>query len=222
MENKIKALIFDLDGVIVDTTQFHFNSWVALAKEMGFEIPQSLDEELKGLGRIESLQKVLEHRDTDTPRADWPRLAARKNELYLSNISHLSAGDTLPGLIEFLKDARAHGMLLAIGSGSKNARPILARLEITDMFNIICDGTDTGRSKPDPEVFQCACRELGVSPGEAIVFEDAVSGIEAALSCGTRVVGIGESSVLNRADLVLPSLEHIKVEDILQKLPKTV
>jgi len=219
MGDKIKALIFDLDGVIVDTARFHFTSWKVLARDLGFEIPDSLDEELKGLGRIESLQKVLRYRTTDTPEEEWPDLARRKNDLYLSYISHLSAGDTLPGVIEFLTDAQARGMLLAIGSGSKNARPILARLGITDMFNSICDGTDTVRSKPDPQVFQCACNALGVSPSEAIVFEDAVSGIEAALSCGTRVVGIGEPGVLQRAELVLPSLENIKIEDIILKLP---
>jgi beta-phosphoglucomutase len=219
MSNKIKALIFDLDGVIVDTARFHFTSWQVLSEEMGFDIPLSLDEDLKGLGRIESLQKVLKHRGVDTPKEEWRELAKRKNDLYLAAISHLSTGDTLPGVIEFLKDARAQGMLLAVGSGSKNARPILARLGITDMFNCICDGTDTQRSKPDPEVFQCACRELGVVPDEAIVFEDAVSGIDAALSCGTRVVGIGGPEVLGKAELVLPSLESIKIEDIIQKLP---
>ncbi len=218
MENKIKALIFDLDGVIVDTTQFHFTSWVVLAKELGFDIPMSLDEDLKGLGRIESLQKVLKHRAIDTPEAEWPKLAERKNDIYLSNISHLSVGDTLPGVIDFLADASSQGILLAIGSGSKNARPILEKLGITDMFNAICDGTDTTRSKPDPEVFDCACRELGVSPDEAIVFEDAISGIDAALSCGTLVVGIGDPDVLNKADMVLSSLENIKVGEIIHEL----
>ena len=222
MGNKIKALIFDLDGVIVDTARFHFTSWLVLAEEMGFDIPQSLDEDLKGLGRIESLQKVLAYRDTETPEAEWPELAKRKNDLYLGAISHLSAGDTLPGVIEFLTDARKQGMLLAVGSGSKNARPILTRLGITDMFNFICDGTDTQRSKPDPEVFQCACRGLGVAPDEAIVFEDAVSGVDAALSCGTRVVGIGEPDVLNKAELVLPSLEHKTILEIIYNLPVTL
>jgi len=221
MLNKITALIFDLDGVIVDTARFHFASWRLLAGELGFEIPSSLNEELKGLGRIESLQKVLKYRTVETPETELPELANRKNDLYLSNITHLSAGDTLPGVIEFLEDARGQGMLLAIGSGSKNARPILTRLGITEMFNFICDGTDTERSKPDPEVFQCACRGLGVSPENAIVFEDAVSGIEAALSCGTRAVGIGESDVLTEAELVLPSLEGIRIKEILQKLPKS-
>ncbi len=219
--NHIRALIFDLDGVIVDTTRFHFASWVKLAQELGFEIPASLDEELKGLGRLESLQKVLNYRAEITPQEDWQAMASRKNDLYLANISHLSYGDALPGVIEFLEDARANGMLLAIGSGSKNARSILSRLGITGMFNYICDGTDTKRSKPDPEVFQCACSGIGVSPGEAIVFEDAVSGVEAALRCGTRVVGIGKADILTKAELVLTSLEHTNIKEIIQKLPKS-
>jgi beta-phosphoglucomutase len=188
---------------------------------MGFDIPQSLDEELKGLGRMESLQKVLKYRKIDTPESEWAGLAARKNDLYLNGISHLSAGDTLSGVIEFLKDAGERGLLLAIGSGSKNARPILSRLGITDMFNVICDGTDTSRSKPDPEVFQCACKALGVSPDEAIVFEDAVSGVDAALACGTRVIGIGEESVLHKAEIVMSSLEGIRIDEIIQKLPQS-
>ena len=140
--------------------------------------------------------------------------------MYLDNISHISDGDTLPGVGEFLRKAKKAGLKLAIGSGSKNARPILMRLGITEMFDAICDGTNIARSKPDPEIFQCACRSLGVSPADAVVFEDATSGIEAARSCGTLTVGIGDPEILNEADIVMPSLNGVEPEDVLKQLGK--
>jgi beta-phosphoglucomutase len=220
MNTSIRGFIFDLDGVIVDTAHHHFLSWRLLAGQMGFEIPDSLDHDLKGLGRMESLEKVLAFRDVDTPKEEWADLAARKNTMYLEEISHLSAGDTLPGVIEFLESARQLGLALAIGSGSKNARPILTTLGISDRFNAICDGTDITRSKPDPEVFQCACTKLGLSPNEAVIFEDARSGVEAAKNLGAYVVGIGHADQLGDADVILPSLTGINATDILKKLPE--
>ena len=220
MNSSIRGFIFDLDGVIVDTAHHHFLSWRQLADQLGFEIPDTLDHDLKGLGRMESLEKVLVYRNEETPKSEWADLAARKNAMYLEEISHLSAGDTLPGVIEFLESARDSGLALAIGSGSKNARPILTTLGISDRFNAICDGTDITRSKPDPEVFQCACSKLGISPSEAVVFEDAKSGVEAARSMGAFVVGIGSADQLGDANLLLPSLEGITANDILKKLPE--
>ena len=218
MSTKIRGFIFDLDGVIVDTAHYHFLSWRALAKHLGFEIPDSLDHDLKGLGRMESLEKVLVFADTEISKSEWPGLAARKNTMYLEEIAHLSEGDTLPGVIQFLESARSQGLALAIGSGSKNARPILTRLGISERFNAICDGTDITRSKPDPEVFQCACKKLGITPTEVVVFEDARSGIEAARAMGAHVVGVGHREQLGDADLVIPGLANISAEEVLDKL----
>jgi beta-phosphoglucomutase len=218
MQQHIKAFIFDLDGVIVDTAIYHFDSWKQLAARYDFDIPESLHEDLKGLGRMESLDKVLAYRDGEVSHEEKIELARIKNEMYLDNISHISDGDTLPGVGDFLKKAKNAGLKLAIGSGSKNARPILERLGIMAMFDAICDGTNISRSKPDPEIFQCACRALGVEPGDAVVFEDATSGIEAAKSCGTLTVGIGDPEVLNEADIVMPSLNEVEPEDILKQL----
>lgn len=218
MEHQIKAFIFDLDGVIVDTAVYHFQSWKQLAAQHNFQIPESLHEDLKGLGRMESLEKVLVYYDNEPSQAQKVEMARVKNDMYLDNISHISEGDTLPGVGAFLRKAKASGLKLAIGSGSKNARPILERLGITDMFDAICDGTNITRSKPDPEIFQCACRSLGVDPEHAVVFEDATSGIEAARECGTFTVGIGSADILGEADLVMPSLNNVEPEDILTKL----
>ena len=221
MRNSITAFIFDLDGVIVDTARFHFASWRSLATDLGFEIPDSLDEELKGLGRMESLEVILKYHPSPQ-NLDRVALAARKNEMYLENISHLSSGDTLPGVIPFLEAAKERGLRLAIGSGSKNARPILARLGIADMFEAICDGTDISRSKPDPEVFQCAAASLGKQPDECVVFEDAASGIQAAKSAGAYVIGVGKPEMLTEADHVIPALGETNPDDILSKLSQHV
>lgn len=218
MDHHIKAFIFDLDGVIVDTAVYHFQSWKQLAAQYNFKIPESLHEDLKGLGRMESLEKVLVYSESEPSHDEKVKMARIKNDMYLDNISHISEGDTLPGVGAFLRKAKAAGLKLAIGSGSKNARPILERLGITDMFDAICDGTNISRSKPDPEIFQCACKSLGVDPKYAVVFEDATSGLEAAKGCGTFTVGIGRAEILGEADLVMPSLNNVEPEDILTKL----
>jgi len=213
----LKAFIFDLDGVIVDTARFHYYSWVELTQELGFEIPASLAEDVKGLGRMESLELVLKHSPIDYDDEQKKELAAKKNAIYLNLISHIGAGDTLPGVDQFLDTARKGDLMLAVGSGSKNARPILHRLGITDKFNEICDGTDTKRSKPDPEVFQCAMSKLRVEPSETVVFEDAVSGVQAAKTSGAFCVGIGDPEVLGKADVVYSSFDDFTVNDILNQ-----
>ena len=221
MEHSIKAFIFDLDGVIVDTARFHFESWQSIAKsDLGIELPAEFNEKLKGLGRMESLEQVLEFADIELDAEEKSRLTEKKNTLYLEGIDHLSEGDALPGVISFLKASKDLGLLIAIGSGSKNARPILKRLGITEMFDAICDGTDITRSKPDPEVFQCGCKKLNVDPGDAVVFEDAISGIEAALACGTKAIGVGEADVLDNAEIVISGLDGQTPSDILKQLSK--
>lgn len=218
MSRTIQAFIFDLDGVIVDTARYHFESWKQLAHELGFEIPDSLNEELKGLGRMESLDKVLAYGNGQVSDDKKEEYAARKNNIYLDNISHIAPGDTLPGVLEFLADTRRHGIRIALGSGSKNAGSIIERLQLTDTFDAVCDGNDISRSKPDPEIFQCACRALNVSPEHAIVFEDAAAGIEAAKHCGTVTVGIGDPENLENADHVIPGFTGISVRDILASI----
>ena len=218
MSQSYKAFIFDLDGVIVDTARYHFLSWRQLATQMNFEIPDSLDEDLKGLGRMESLDKVLAFYSGSVTDEEKTELARRKNDMYLDNISHISPGDTLPGVEEFIRTARERGIKTSLGSGSKNAKAIIARLGIEDLFDAMCDGTDISRSKPDPQIFQCACAALGVEPSDAVVFEDATSGIEAAKRCGTATVGVGDESILGDADTNIPGFEGISVDSILESL----
>ena len=140
-----------------------------------------------------------------------------KNDIYLDKIRHVQSGDTLPGVRNFLDEAMERGIALAVGSGSKNARPILERLGITDLFQAICDGTDISRSKPDPEVFQCAMGKLNVPGQNTVVFEDAASGIEAARAAGTHTVGIGNTTNLGAADVVYDAFTSFNVSDILNQ-----
>ena len=216
MTTHYEAFIFDLDGVIVDTAKYHFLSWRTLAGMLGFEIPDSLNEDLKGLGRMESLDMVLKFSPVEVADDEKTQLAAKKNDIYLDNISHISPGDTLPGVIPFLTKARELGIKIALGSGSRNAGAIIQRLEIQGLFDAICDGNDITMSKPDPEIFDCACKALGVSPANAIVFEDATSGIQAAQSCGTATVGVGSRENLPDADYVIPGFVNVTVESILE------
>lgn len=222
MFDRIKALVFDLDGVLVDTAKYHFRSWQRLAYELGFSVPEHVTDAVKGLGRLESLEVILGHCPPETRIDRSPeglqRMTDRKNDIYKAYISNLTADQVLPGVLTFLQEARNRELKLAVGSGSKNARPVLDKLGIAGLFDAVCDGTDITRSKPDPEVFECACRKMGLEPSAVIIFEDAASGIEAAHRCGAIAVGVGDPTILNEAEIVIGGFENLKVTDIAQQL----
>lgn len=214
----INACIFDLDGVIVDTARYHFMAWRRLANELGFDFSEEQNEDLKGISRMESLQRILDWGKVDKPEAERQALAARKNDWYLEYIQRMDRSEILDGVIDFLDDLERHGILAAIGSSSKNAGTILKQIGLIDRFTTISDGTRISKSKPDPEVFLLAAEDMDLPPSACIVFEDAQSGVEAALSGGFYAVGIGEPDVLSRAHLVLPNLQGVSFQDILSHL----
>ncbi|MDX1408111.1 MAG: beta-phosphoglucomutase [Saprospiraceae bacterium] len=222
MSRKIQAFIFDLDGVIVDTAKYHFRSWQRLAYELGYALPEEANHRLKGLGRLESLQVVLEYHPGDLEASlhghDLNALTDRKNDIYKAYISNLGPGELLPGVTAFLQQARTHDLKLAIGSGSRNARVVIEKLEIARLFDAICDGTDITRSKPDPEVFVCAATKMGLEPNGVVIFEDAASGIEAANRCGAFSVGVGDPALLNEADIVISGFDGVSVRRIIEQL----
>ena len=218
VHSEIRAFVFDLDGVIVDTAIYHFRSWRALAQQLSFDIPDALNHDLKGLGRMESLALVLEHAPADADLPGNAELAALKNDMYQVSIADLNPDSILPGVQAFLTSAKELGIRLALGSGSKNARMILDRIGLTPMFDAICDGTDITRSKPDPQVFECACLKLGIDPRDVIIFEDAVSGIQAARTCGAIPIGIGDPAILIEAEIVLDGFDQITPRLILEQL----
>jgi beta-phosphoglucomutase len=211
----IKALLFDLDGVIVDTAIYHYQAWRRMANTLGFDITEEFNEQLKGISRTESLEIILAHGGLTISEDHKLELAAQKNEWYLELVSQMTPDAILPGVTEFFAAVKTAQLKTAIGSVSKNARLILERIGMLDDFDSIIDGTKITRGKPDPEVFLKGAAELEVRPDECVVFEDAVAGIEAAKRGGMLAVGIGEPAVLTQADLVVPSLAKLTLEEVL-------
>ncbi|MBN8826946.1 MULTISPECIES: beta-phosphoglucomutase [unclassified Spirosoma] len=213
----IKAFLFDLDGVIVDTAIYHYQAWKRLANELGFDISEAFNESLKGVSRMESLDLILAHGGLTLPDEKKAELAAQKNTWYLELVSRMTPGDILPGVASFFAQVRKAGLKTALGSVSKNAGMILDRIGMTDAFDAVIDGNKISKGKPDPEVFTKGAAELGFDPAECVVFEDAVAGVEAGKRGGMFVVGLGSPEILTQADLVAPSLEVLTVEEVLTK-----
>ena len=221
--NKIEACIFDLDGVICDTAKYHFKAWKRLANELGFDFTEAENEQLKGVSRVESLNLILKWGGKDIhDQEEKEMLAAQKNAWYLEYIQHMTPKETLAGVEKFLKDLQKRGIKIALGSASKNSRMILDRIGLTHYFEVIIDGNSTSQSKPHPEVFLLGAEQLGVSPKNSIVFEDAEKGIEAALNGGFYAVGIGKNMSLEDAHIVIPSFEYIDIEEIQEALMASV
>ncbi len=210
----IKACIFDLDGVIVDTAKYHFIAWRRLANELGFDFDESFNERLKGVSRMESLDLILQHGGISISEDRKKALAAKKNEWYRAFILKMKPDEILEGALPFLAQLQQKNIKLALGSASKNARTILEQLQLIDTFEVIVDGTKTTRSKPDPQVFQLAAQGLKVSPDRCIVFEDAATGVEAAIAGGFWAVGIGKEENLEKAHLVLPNFVGIDFDNL--------
>ncbi|GAB3922398.1 beta-phosphoglucomutase [Larkinella terrae] len=211
----IKALLFDLDGVIVDTAIYHYQAWRRMANTLGFDISEEFNEQLKGISRTESLEIILAHGGKTVSEEQKLELATRKNEWYLELVSQMTPANILPGVPAFFEAVKAAQLKTALGSVSKNARLILERIGMLDDFDAIIDGTKITRGKPDPEVFLKGAAELGAQPDECVVFEDAVAGIEAAKRGDMLAIGIGDPTVLTQADLVVPSLAQLTLERVL-------
>jgi beta-phosphoglucomutase len=206
MIREMRAAIFDLDGVIVDTAKYHYLAWKRLANETGFDFTETDNERLKGVSRTRSLEILLEIGGLTLDDAAKARLAEQKNSWYVDYISHMDASELLPGAAEYLQYIRAKDVKIALGSASKNAPLILERIGISSLFDAIVDGNKVSKAKPDPEVFLRAAEELNVAPAECVVFEDAEAGIEAAHRAGMSAVGIGKADVLREAEIIIPGL----------------
>lgn len=207
----IKACLFDLDGVLVDTAKYHYLAWKRLAEELGFDFTEEDNERLKGVSRMASLDILLSIGGVELDDNKKQELAERKNAWYFEMISKMDASEILPGALEFLQECRDNGLKVALGSASKNAMTILNNTGITPYFDAIIDGTHTTIAKPDPEVFLLGANEVGVAPEQCVVFEDAEAGIEAARRAGMHCIGIGSPENLGKADFVVSSLGDMKV-----------
>lgn len=212
------GFLFDLDGVIVDTAKYHYLAWKRLADELGIPFTLQDNERLKGVSRMASLEIILELGNRDLSDAEKQTLCTRKNEWYVEYIQKLEKSELLPGVEDFLKQARAAGIKVALGSASKNSPLILERLGITALFDDVVDGTRVSRAKPDPEVFVTGAQDLGIDPEYCVVFEDAVAGVQAAHNAGMKAVGIGSPDILGQAELVIPGFAGVTVDALLEKL----
>jgi beta-phosphoglucomutase len=210
----IKACIFDLDGVIVDTAVYHYKAWKRLANELGFDFTEEQNEQLKGVSRVRSLQLILGWGGVTKTEAEQTELATRKNEWYVDMINQMTPAEILPGALTFLEACRAAGLKTALGSASKNSMTILNKVGIAHLFDTIVDGNHVSAPKPDPEVFLKGAEALGVAPAECVVFEDAIAGVQAAKNGGMKAVGIGSPETLSKADLVVSGLDKMSIEKL--------
>ena len=218
MRSTIKAFVFDLDGVLADTAEYHYRAWKRLADEEGIPFGREDNEALRGVSRRDSLLLLL--RGRQLPEAKMEELMERKNSYYLAALEELSPRDLLPGAESFLNGLRAEGVKIGLASSSRNARHVVALLGIEPLLDVIVDGNEVAQAKPAPDLFLRAAQLLSVSPRECVVVEDAVAGVEAAHRGGFLAVGIGDSERLKAADLVLPSLAVASPREVIGRLAK--
>lgn len=191
---KYKGIIFDLDGVICFTDKYHYQAWKNLADEMGVYFDEQINNRLRGVSRMDSLDIILEKSEKEYTKVEKAVLAEKKNALYVSLLENMTSADLSHEVKETLDQLRQAGMLLAIGSSSKNAKLILSHLGLEGYFDAISDGTNITNSKPDPEVFLKAAQFINFKPEECLVVEDAIAGIDAAIAGGFASAGLGEAA----------------------------
>lgn len=204
-----KAFIFDLDGVIVDTAKYHFLAWQKLASQLGIEFTPEHNEELKGVSRVRSLDIILALGKVEANQDDKNLWLKQKNDDYLLYLKDIDNSEILPGVMPILRFLKENNQPIALGSASKNARPILEKIGIIHYFDAIVDGNDVTNAKPDPEVFLQAAKLLGVTPSNSIVFEDSVAGVQAANIAKMTSVGIGEEHILHEAKYIFKDFTYM-------------
>ena len=212
----IRAFLFDLDGVLTDTSEYHFLAWKRLAEEMDVSFTRQDNEALRGVSRRESLELLLKGKHVSEAQAImW---MDKKNGYYLDLVKKMTPADLLPGAREILEELAGLGLKRVIVSASKNAPLVLERLQLMPWIDGLVDGNAPARSKPHPDLFLLAARQLNFAPGECLVVEDAAAGIEAAHAAGMPALGLGPSERVGAAELVLPSLAGQRAADILARI----
>ena len=215
-----KGFIFDLDGVIVDTAKYHLLAWQNLAKSIGIDFTHEQNEQLKGVSRVKSLEKILEWGNKTISEELFASLMGKKNEEYLSFIEKMTDEEVLPDVPKILAYLIAQKQPISLGSASKNARPILEKDNLHSKFDAIVDGNDVSKAKPDPEVFLIAAQHLNMKPEDCIVFEDSVAGVQAANTANMISIGIGERNVLHEADYIFSDFTEIEnsfIEELINR-----
>ena len=215
-----KGFIFDLDGVIVDTAKYHFLAWQNLAKSIDIDFTYEQNEQLKGVSRVKSLEKILEWGNKTISEELFTSLMGKKNEEYLSFIEKMTDEEILPDVPKILNYLIEKQQPISLGSASKNARPILEKVNLLSKFDAIVDGNDVSKAKPDPEVFLITAKHLNMKPEDCIVFEDSVAGVQAANTANMISIGIGEKEVLHEADYIFSDFTEIEnsfIEELINR-----
>ena len=215
-----KGFIFDLDGVIVDTAKYHYLAWKKLANELGFEFTEEQNEMFKGVSRKRCLEILLDIGKVDATQEQFDRWMFEKNEDYLSYIDNMDESEILPKVKKTLKYLKKKDQPMALGSASKNAKPILEKVGLLPYFQSVVDGTHVSKAKPDPEVFLIAANDLNLKPEDCIVFEDSVAGIQAANIANMISIGIGDKKVLHEADYNFKDFTEMKKKFIKKLIKK--
>ncbi len=212
MTIKTKGFVFDLDGVLVDTAKYHYLAWKKFAEEFNYDFTEEENEEFKGVSRKRCLEILLNKVGVEANQDQIDQWLIQKNEDYLSYISEMNTSEVLPGVKDFLDSLKSKGIPMAVGSASKNAVPILEKVELLSYFTDIIDGNKVSKAKPDPEVFVLAAKALHVKAEDTIVFEDAIAGIQAANAAGMLSIGVGDQNVLCEADYNIENFNDITDE----------
>ncbi|MDB1687618.1 beta-phosphoglucomutase [Enterococcus casseliflavus] len=214
-----KGFVFDLDGVITDTAKYHYIAWKELASEIGIEIDLKFNEQLKGISRMDSLERILTlgNKNDAYTEVEKEALATKKNTHYVQLLQSLTPDDLLPGVKTFLDEAKAKNIPCSIASASKNAPFILDKLGVMQDFDTIVDPATLKKGKPDPEIFIQAALALGIEPSEAVGFEDAQAGIDGIKAAGMYAVGVYSGEELHGADVIVEKLTDLNIDELLAK-----
>jgi len=209
--------IFDLDGVLVDTAKYHFLAWKKLADQLDIPFTEEDNERLKGVSRIKSLDILLSLGNKSYSEDERNKFMEQKNKEYVRYISQMDEREILPGVIELLNQLKDRKLKIALGSASKNSGLILKNTKLQDYFDVIVDGNDVSKAKPDPEVFLLGAKRIGIPASQCIVFEDAYAGIEAARKAGMLAIGVGNRKSLPHADVLVETLENLDLSVLKSK-----
>lgn len=210
----IKGFIFDLDGVITDTAELHFQAWKKLADDMDWEFDREVNEKLRGVSRMDSINIITAHNNAEVSEEKLLELATLKNDIYVASLDQMTPDDYLPGAQELLTLLRQEGFLVALGSASKNSNKVLKQLGATKFFDVIGDGNSVSKSKPAPDIFLFGAEQLKLKPEQCIVYEDAEAGVDAAKAGGFHSVGIGPEERVGHADVRFETMKEATLFEI--------
>lgn len=216
----LKGVLFDLDGVITDTSNYHFLAWKAIADEIGIKIDEKFNEQLKGVSRTDSLKRIIAygHKEDEISPEEFDQLLEQKNNYYLQYIDKLQQENILPGILDLLKSLKQNNVKIALASVSKNGPRILQKLAIDQYFDAIVDPAKVAHGKPAPDIYEAAALAIDVPKDECLGIEDAIAGVQAINSAGIYSVGVGDKVTLGEADVVVPDTSYLTYDFLAKQL----